>query len=74
MEWLRRLFGGLDRTTAAADRAAKAGEDIADMMESVRDQLRARLGIEGPAPVVVKPIAAPEQAEEAAGKGKRGRG
>jgi hypothetical protein len=69
--WLKSLFGSMDRQTVAADRAAKAAEDIADMMENVRDQFRTRLAIEAPAPVVVKPIAAPEEEPEPVkGKGR----
>jgi hypothetical protein len=56
MTWLKNLFGSFDRQSVAADRAAKAMEDIATDLEGVRDQLRARLGIEAPAPVVVNAI------------------
>lgn len=62
--WLKALFGSMDRQTAAAERAAKAMEDIATDLESARDQFRARLGIEAPtpAPVVVTPL--PAKAED----------
>lgn len=60
--WIKSLFGSMDRQTAAADRAAKAVEDIADMMEQCRDQIRGRLGIEGPAEKALAP--APETAQE----------
>jgi hypothetical protein len=62
--WVKSLFGSMDRTTAASERTAKAAEDIADMMEQVRDQFRGRLGIEAPATVVeVKPLPAQRRAE-----------
>jgi hypothetical protein len=48
-DWLKRLFGHLDRQQNAADRAAAAMEGIADTLEQLRDSLRARLhGTESP--------------------------
>lgn len=71
--WLKGWFSSMDRVTAAQERTAKASEDIAGAVESVRDQLFARLGIE--APVAVRPIAAkPDDAEHEADAPKRGRG
>jgi hypothetical protein len=76
MGWIKNFFGATDRVTVAGERAAKAAEEIADIFEQARDQLRARLAIEPAAPtVVVKPIEAPaEQTDEKpteAAKGKR---
>jgi hypothetical protein len=71
--WLKTLFGSMDRQSAAAERAAKAMEDIATDLESVRDQFRARLGIEAPAPVVVTTLpakATDDEPTKARGKGK----
>jgi len=67
--WLKALFSGMDRQTAAAERAAKASEDIADMLESVRDQLRGRLGIESPQPAVAALPASPPAGDESAEDG-----
>jgi hypothetical protein len=53
----------MDRTTVASERTAKAAEDIAELMEQARDQFRARLGIEAPAPVVVAALPAAESGE-----------
>lgn len=73
-DWIKRFFGATDRVTAAGERAAAAAEDIATMMEQARDQFRARLGIEAPVPIAVKPIAAPtEVAEPAAETGRKKR-
>jgi hypothetical protein len=70
LNWIKSLFGSMDRTAVAQERTAKASEDIADMMEMARDQFRARLGIEAPAPMVVTPL--PAKAEvEAEGSGKK---
>ena len=52
MEWLKTLFSRWDRQTAAADRAAVALENIADDLELVRDQLRARLNGTEAAPAI----------------------
>ena len=41
--WLKYLFGSLDRQQKAAERTAKALEDIADATETMRDQLLLRL-------------------------------
>lgn len=57
LTWLKNLFSSFDRQTVAAERAAKAMEDIAGDLESVRDQFRARLGI---APAEAKALPAPE--------------
>ncbi len=59
-EWIVRLFRGLDRTTAAADRAGAAVEDIATLLEQARDQLRARLG-HVPAPAALTVEEKPEE-------------
>lgn len=48
--WIKSLFSSMDRQQAAADRAARAMEDIADDLEAVRDQMRSRLGLEAPTP------------------------
>ncbi len=73
--WLKGLFGSMDRQTTAADRAARAMEDIADDLESVRDQFRARLGIAPPLPVVALPAPAPvPKPEEDPAKGKPAKG
>jgi hypothetical protein len=48
LNWLKRMLLGFDRTEAASERAAKAMEDIADSLESARDGLRQRLGMEPP--------------------------
>jgi hypothetical protein len=70
--WLKSFFSSTDRVTAAGERCAKAAEDIADAMEQARDQFRARLGIEAPAPVVVSAL--PARDEDEASPAKRGRG
>jgi len=44
MNFLRSIFGFTDRTAAASDRAARAMEDIADILEGTRDALASRLG------------------------------
>jgi len=68
--WLKNLLLGFDRTSAATERTAKAAEDIADTMESLRDQLRSRLGIEAAAPAKQLPAAEPEEEEEKPRKGR----
>jgi hypothetical protein len=75
-KWLAGLFAGMDRQTAAAERAAVAAEDIASMIEQARDQLRNRLGIEAPAPVQVAALPPKEEApaEEPAREAKRKEG
>lgn len=69
--WLKSLFGSMDRQTAAADRAAKALEDIAGDLESVRDQFRARLGIAAPLPVVAIPAKTEEDDPEPVARRKK---
>ncbi len=44
--WLKRLFGGMDRSEAASERIATALEGMAADLEAARDALRQRLGIE----------------------------
>jgi hypothetical protein len=56
--WLKRLFGGLDRTEAASERAATAMEGIADLLEQAHVALRQRL--QGGA----EPVPALDQAEK----------
>ena len=51
--WIKYLFGSFDRQQLAADRAAKALEDVADMLESARDQFCARLGSADADPVAL---------------------
>lgn len=46
MNWIRNLFGRLDRGDVAAERIAIALEQMADDVEAARDALRGRLGIE----------------------------
>lgn len=43
LNWVRNLLSGFDRTQAASERTATAMEDIADMVEQARDQLKAKL-------------------------------
>jgi methyl-accepting chemotaxis protein len=65
--WVKSLFAGMDRQTVAAERAAKAAEDIADMIEQVRDQVRGRLGQVEPVKVLAEPPAeqpAPRKSRE----------
>lgn len=71
--WLKSLFAGMDRQTAAAERAAKASEDIADMLEAVRDQFRTRLGIEAHTPALPAATGGRDSNEDEPAKGKKGR-
>jgi hypothetical protein len=68
LNWLKNFFGSTDRVQVAGDRMATAAEEMAQMMERARDEFRARLGIEAPAPVVVAALPAAE------GEPKKGRG
>lgn len=73
-EWVKRLFGATDRVTAAGERAAKAAEDIADMIEQARDQIRERFVIAAPAPTVAAISAGAEQPAAEGGKRKKAAG
>jgi hypothetical protein len=66
--WLKGLFGSFERQAKAAERAAVALEDIAGDLEGVRDQFRARLGIEP------KQLPAAAPAPEAEGETTKGKG
>ena len=44
LTFLKSMFGMADRVTVANERIATAQEDIAAMLEGMRDQLRERLG------------------------------
>jgi hypothetical protein len=44
LTFLKSLLGMADRVTVANERIATAQEDIASMLEGVRDTLRERLG------------------------------
>jgi hypothetical protein len=58
LNWIRKLFTGLDRTEAASDRAALALEGIADLLEQAHVALRQRLvGSSEPEPA--EPLPAP---------------
>jgi hypothetical protein len=66
--WIKRLFGGFDRTEAASERAAVAMEGIADLLEEAHTALRQRL--QG-APEAA--TALPDQAEAAPARNGRKR-
>jgi hypothetical protein len=68
--WLRTVLAGFDRQSAASDRAAVAMEDIAATLESARDQLKSRLGIETAEPQVVKVLAEAEPEPARRGRSK----
>jgi hypothetical protein len=52
--WLKKLFGGLDRTEGASERAALAMEGIADLLKQAHTALRQRLsGTPAPAPAAL---------------------
>jgi hypothetical protein len=47
--FIRKLFGGLDRSEAAAERVALAVEGLAEDLEGLRARVRQRLGLDAPA-------------------------
>jgi hypothetical protein len=58
MQWLKRLFGVLDRGNAASERIALALEGMAADLEAARAMLRDRVGLEE------QPVAALPGSEE----------